>query len=217
MVHKLKPKRALRFATAARIAALTIPLILILLFLVMRGDPARADWAERAVAAPLRGFLAKLTSLGPLRYISVSEILIAACVVWIVAALAALIVALIRRTARVRAVLRHVAVMAAVAAWIAAMFSWTWGIGYGGQNLAQKTGLISDGITVEDLAKVTALFAGKASEYSRKVPRMKTGACAFPCATSSTSRPPCTTGLSRSLPYWTPPPTPRSRCSFPKS
>jgi len=180
MVHKLRQKRAARCALAVRIAALIIPLFSLLLFLIMRGDPTRADRAEQAISAPLRGFLAQVTSLGPLRYISVSEILIAACVVWVFAALAALIVALIRRTARLKAVLRHLSVMVTVAAWVAALFSWTWGIGYSGRNLAEKTGLISDGVSVEDLRRVTALFAEKASEYSRKVPRDENGCVRVP-------------------------------------
>ncbi|HHT17028.1 MAG TPA: DUF3810 domain-containing protein [Papillibacter sp.] len=175
MAHILKPKRALRLSLAIRIVALCIPLLLILLFLVMRTDPSRAEWAEQTIASPVRGALATMTSLGPLRYISVSEILIAACVAWIMIALVALVVELFRRTVQFRAVLRHLSLMVTVGAWIVSLFSWTWGIGYAGRSLAQETGLLSSGISVEDLAKVTALFAEKASEYSKKVPRDEDG------------------------------------------
>jgi len=171
MTQNTARRRAPRPALLARLVALIIPLVLIGLFLILRGDPVIAQRAEENIAAPLRDILARVTSFGPLRYISVSEILIAAYVVWAAAAFIALIAALIRRKARLTAVLRHLALLVTVAAWVLSLFSWTWGIGYNTPTLAQETGLVRDGVATEDLFHVTALFAERASALSREVPR----------------------------------------------
>lgn len=175
MTRNTPRRRALAPGLPARLAALLIPLLLIALYLALRGDPHIAQRAEASIAAPLRDFLARVTSFGPLRYISVSELLIAAYVVWVAAAFTALIVALIRRRARLRAVLRHLSLLVTAAAWVLSLFSWTWGIGYNTPSLAQETGLARDGVATEDLAYVTALFAERASALSKEVPRDEEG------------------------------------------
>lgn len=147
------------------------PIALIVLFYIYRSSTSVMEWADSAIAVPYREAAAKVTSFGPFQYFSLAEILITLLILWALIFLIRTIIVVVRGPQRVAALFVRLAVLIIVAAYLFAAYSWLWDAGYRGASLAERTGLGSDGVTVEQLERVTQEFAEKANELSDQVDR----------------------------------------------
>ena len=158
-------------------AALALPLALIVLFEVLKGQKTLMDGWVSGVMAPLEQFLGRVWSWLP--WFSVAELLTAlfllGCVFWLIRA----VVLLIRDRAGGR-FLRRLGAFAAVLLWLWAAFSWMWNAAYYASSFQDKSGLQVEPYSVETLAQVTALFAQRAAEFSTQVERDEDGLFAVP-------------------------------------
>lgn len=148
-----------------------LPIVLIALYYILNSRKYIMDWVLTYIALPYRAAAALVTSFGPFQYISVAEVLITLLILWALYFIVKTIVILIRYPHRLLNLGRRLYIITVIALYILASYSWIWGAGYHSTNLAEKTGLISGGITVAQLADVTKLFAEKANELSFQVKR----------------------------------------------
>ena len=65
----------------------------------------------------------------------------------------------------------RLAVLMLIPAFIITGYNWLWALGYYGTTFAERSGLKNQGVSVEDLTKVTAYFAEQASDLSVKMER----------------------------------------------
>ena len=153
-------------------AGLVLPLALVGLFELLKGDQARMGWWVDHVMAPVEQNLAWIWSLFPA--FSVAEVLTALAlvlgVVWLIRA----VVLLIRkREGRIFA--KRLLALVGAAAWIWCSMDWMWNAAYYAPTFAQRSGLDVQPYLVETLEGVTELFAQKAAEYSTQVQRDDNG------------------------------------------
>ena len=153
-------------------AGLVLPLALVGLFELLKGDQARMGWWVDHVMAPVEQNLARIWSLFPA--FSVAEVLTALAlvlgVVWLIRA----VVLLIRkREGRIFA--KRLLALVGAAAWIWCSMDWMWNAAYYAPTFAQRSGLDVQPYSVETLEGVTELFAQKAAEYSTQVQRDDNG------------------------------------------
>lgn len=166
LAEKRSPLRLLLYILIA-----AIPSILITLYYIFNNRQDIMDWVNTYIAAPYRDAMAKFTSLGPLRYFSLAEVLITLLILWVLYYIIKTIIILITRPQKLAHLGKRLYVMVVVVLYIFTMYSWSWGTGYHATDLAGKTGLNVSGITTEQLTNVTALFAEKANELSGQVER----------------------------------------------
>ncbi len=153
-------------------AGLALPLALVGLFELLKGDQARMGWWVDHVMAPVEQFLARIWSVFPA--FSVAEVLTALAlmvgVVWLIRA----VVLLIRkREGRIFA--KRLLAMLGAVLWIWCAMDWMWNAAYYAPSFAQRSGLETQPYSVETLEQVTALFAEKAAKYSTQVQRDENG------------------------------------------
>ena len=65
----------------------------------------------------------------------------------------------------------RLAALMLIPAFIITGYNWLWALGYYGTTFAERSGLKNQGVSVEDLTKVTAYFAEQASDLSVKMER----------------------------------------------
>lgn len=151
---------------------LILPLALIGLFELLKGDQGRMGWWVERVMAPVEQRLAQLWSAFPL--FSVAEVLTALVlmfgVVWLIRAAVLLI-----RNQEGRMFARRLLAMLGVVLWIWCGLDWMWNAAYYAPTFTQRSGLEVHPYPVEKLEQVTALFARKSAEYSTQVQRDENG------------------------------------------
>lgn len=148
-----------------------IPAALIVLYYIYNSRTDVMDWVDFNIAAPYRDAMAQVTSFGPFRYFSIAEVLITLLVVWALYYIIKTIIIVISRPQRLLHLGKRLFVLTIVGAYLFVAYAWTWGSGYYGTDLAGKSGLITDGITVDQLTNTTRLFAENANALSGTVPR----------------------------------------------
>lgn len=148
-----------------------IPAAMITLFYIFDSNIDVMDWVNESIAAPYRAAAATVTSFGPFQYFSIMEVLITLIILWVLYYIIKIIVGLIRGPQRLAGLGRRLLIMLLVGAYIFSAYSWTWGIGYRSTSLASQTGLDTSGVSVEQLAEVTQLFAENANELAGQVAR----------------------------------------------
>ena len=151
------------------------PAALITLFYIYKDSQSVIDWVETYIAAPYRGAAATVTSFGPFQYFSLAEIIITLLIIWALIFLIKTIILVVRGPGRVAAMFGRVFILVIVAGYLFSAYSWLWDAGYGAESLAVKTGLSSDGVTVEQLESATRAFAEKANELAEQVSRDEDG------------------------------------------
>jgi hypothetical protein len=148
-----------------------IPAALIVLYYIYNSRQDIMDWVVTYISMPYRNAAATVTSLGPLKFFSLAEVLVTLLILWVIYYIVKTIVILITRPHKLAHLGKRLFVLLLVALYIVAAYSWTWGVGYHGTGLAGKTGLSADGITVEELKDAAYYFAMKANELSGRVSR----------------------------------------------
>ena len=157
--------------TWLRLGAVTLPLALIILFQVLKGNQGVMSGWVWFFMAPLEQALGRLWSLFPF---SVAEALTAlfltGCVVWLVRA-----VVLVCRQKRPIPFLRRLLALASAWLWLWAGLCWLWNAAYYIPSFAQREGLETAPCSTEELAAVTEYFARQAAALAPQVPRDSEG------------------------------------------
>lgn len=148
-----------------------IPIALIVLYYIYNSRQDIMDWVNTYISTPYRNAAATVTSLGPLKFFSLAEVLITLLVLWVLYYIVKTVIILITRPQKLAHLGKRLFVLLLVGLYIFTAYSWTWGTGYHGTDLAGKTGLSADGITVAQLTDTANFFAMKANELSGQVSR----------------------------------------------
>ena len=164
-----KPRRS--FSLWRWAGAVLPPLALICLFEVLHHNQALMSAWVFGVMAPLEQLLGRLTAPVPF---SVGEaallLFLVFCLIWIVRALVLLV-----RDHGFFLFLRRLCALVATFLWIWAGVCWLWNAAYYVPTFAQRSGLETEGYSVETLAAVTELFAQNAARLSGQMTRDEEG------------------------------------------
>lgn len=155
---------------------LGVPLILSILFYLLRGCRGAMDIWVFQVARPLEQCLGRLWSWVPF---SVAEVLVTAFVLWCALTLIWAVVLAVRR-ASIRELLRRLSVLAAALLWVWSGYCWLWSAGYYASSFTQRSGLQTAPSSVEELGRVTEYFARQAAALSGQMERDDAGRFAEP-------------------------------------
>lgn len=153
------------------LGAVTLPLALVILFQILKGNQGVISSWVWFVVSPLEQALGRLWSIFPF---SVAELLAAlfltGCVVWLVRA-----VVLVFRQRKPLLFLRRLLALASAWLWLWAGLCWMWNAVYYVPTFAQREGLDTAPSSVEELAAVTEYFARQAATLSTQVDRDEDG------------------------------------------
>ena len=159
-----KTKKKARWGLAS---ALILPLLLMGLFSLLKGNRGVMDFWVFRVIAPMEQFLGRIWSVVPC---SGMELFIAAFLagnaVWLVRA-----VVLTIRKREGRALIRRLIALGAVWLWLWCGVCWLWNVAYYAASFTERSGLETEPYSVETLAAVTEYFAQNAAQLSSRVPR----------------------------------------------
>lgn len=151
--------------------SVTIPLALVILFSLAKGNRGIMSGWVWFVMAPLEQTQGRLWSLFPF---SVAEVLAAlfliGCAVWLVRA----VVLAVREKAPLP-FLRRLLALASAWLWLWAGLCWLWNAAYYVPSFAQREAINTAPYSVDKLAAVTAYFARQASALAPQVPRDSEG------------------------------------------
>ena len=166
-----KPK----FGWLKWLLALLPPVVLSILFEVLKHDTVTIDLWVHQFLSPAIQFIGKFWSFLPF---SVAEVIIAlaiaALILWPLRAVVLLI-----KQRRLGAFLRRLLAMACALAWAWSIFCWSWNCTYYATGFAARNGLSRAPYTPEQLLQVTVYFAYAAAELSNDVPRNEDNAFAL--------------------------------------
>lgn len=157
---------------AGQSIALAVPLALLVLFRVFRGNQAVMDGFLLHVTAPLKRFLSWV--LNPLPF-SMAEVCWAAAILGGIAFAVRTVWLLIRREDRLRRLARRILALLTAVLLVDAGYTALWGANYYGSTFSQKSGLTARGASAEELYQLTLSFAAAASEWSGSVDRDENG------------------------------------------
>jgi len=149
------------------LAALGLPAALVALFSLLRGNRRAMDAWVFGVIGPLEQLLGRIWSVFPF---SVAEGLTAVALITAAVWVVRLVVLAVRERSGKNALRRMLALGAAVL-WLWAGFDWMWNAVYCASTFSQRSGLRVQGVTAQELARVTARFAQRAGELCTQVER----------------------------------------------
>ena len=165
-------KPNIRLPLGVIIAICTLPVVLTGLFYALRSSQNVMDWVVTRVSSHIRGFLGLLSSIYPF---SVTEVLFAVAVVWLIYYIIKTIKVTVRRRGKLKILLKRMLPVFVVAFYVWGLFYWLWNSGYYAPGFADKNGFTGGGVSVHDLTAVTRSFADKANELSPLVKRDEDG------------------------------------------
>lgn len=171
MAQGIKAKKTISRCIWLYVPLTLLPMILIILYYILRDRKPVMDWVLTNISLPYRAAAARATSFGPFRSFSLAEALLTLLILWSLYLIVKTVIILIRRPHRLLNLGCRLYIPILIALYLVAAHSWMWDAGYHGTDLAEKTGLNSDGITVAQLAEATRLFAEKANVLSTLVKR----------------------------------------------
>lgn len=152
--------------------ALAVPLALLVLFRMFRGNQAVMDRFLLHVTAPLKRFLS--WALNPLPF-SMAEVCWAAAILGGIVFAVQTIWLLIHHEDRLRRLGRRALALLTAVLLVDAGYTALWGADYYGSTFSQKSGLAARGASAEELYQLTLSFAAAASEWSGSVARDENG------------------------------------------
>ena len=160
--------RSFKLPRSVYITICVLPAVLTILFYVLRSSSAAMEWAAVNVSAPIRGFLGMLSSIYPF---SLMEVLCTAAVIWLIYYIFKTITSTSRRSGKLKIISKRLLVMAVTILYVWGLFCWLWNSGYFAPGFAEKNGFSGKGMTTDELAAVTGVFAEKANELATLVER----------------------------------------------
>lgn len=152
-------------------AALSIPLLLVGLFYLLRGDQPLMDRWVYGVMLPVEQFWGRVWSIFPFSMMEVLVVLfLTGNVVWLVRA-----VVLAVRGSGWRALLRRTLALAAAWLWLWCGLCWLWNPAYQASSFTQRSGLDVSPYSPVELLLTTEYFASRAAQLSTQVERDEEG------------------------------------------
>ena len=157
------------------ISVAALPAVLTIIYYIFRNNTNIMDRVSAHVSAPLRSALGFYSSLFPLKYFSVAEVLCTAAALWFVYHIAATAVKMSRRKKKLDILWRRAYVAAVLGLYILCGFNWLWGVGYYESSFAAKNGVFVEGVSLADLTASAEHFLQKANELAPLVKRDANG------------------------------------------
>ena len=149
------------------VIALVVPLVLIVLFELLRGNTTVMRTWVMGILMPVAQFLGRMWGWIPFAVGELSVVLLGiAVMIWCVRAVVLLI-----QERDVSALVRRMGVVLVVALWAVAGMNWMWNATYYAPSFSERSGLYPAQYTAEDLLEVTIHFAQKAGELSTQMER----------------------------------------------
>ena len=165
-----KPK--FKLPRGALIATYVFPVVITATYYVLRQNPDAMGWASINISSPVRKFSGVLTSVFPF---SVTELLIAAAIVWLIYYLVKTAAVTVRRRNKLKIISKRLLLVVVAALYFWGVFCWVWNSGYHAPGFAERNGFTRSGVAAEDLITVTRLFAGRANDLASIVARDESG------------------------------------------
>ncbi len=137
-------------------------------FYLLRPNKSAVDWVISHISAPLRESMGALSNLLPF---SMAEVFYTAIILAAMFFIVKMIQAVRKSQLKWKTLGIRLAALALIPAYIITGYNWLWALGYYGTTFAERSGLKNQGVSVEDLTKVTAYFAEQASALSVKMER----------------------------------------------
>ena len=159
----------------ARLGIALISALIILTHLLTRGSHAWNARLSESVIRPIHRALSLATAKLPF---SAAELLIGAAAGGLIVYIIINLYRLAVRGKRLQRLYTMLVTLAAFGLGVYAGFCLLWGVYYYGDDFSAKSGLRTEEISVEQLARVTEYFALLANEYAEQVPRDENGVCA---------------------------------------
>ncbi len=138
----------------------------------LRDNYALMHRLSRTIIRPIHRFLTVLT--GKVTF-SVAELLILLAAVWLAVWLTVSAIRLVRRPKKLRRIGSMLLTLVSAVLWVYAGFCVLWGVYYYGEDFRLNTGIETREISVDELERVTAYFAGLANRYAGLVDRDESG------------------------------------------
>ena len=155
----------------------TLPFLLVLGFYLFRENDAFAAAVIAGFSTPYRTFMGKLCSWVPF---SVMEALYILGGLYFVYYVVRSVILIVKGNRRLRILGRRLFVFLVILLYIWSGYCWFWGIDYYGESFSEQSGIVSDGVTMEELVITTLYFAQHARELSGLVERDAEGHFALP-------------------------------------
>ena len=137
-------------------------------FYLLRPNKSAVDWVISHISAPLRESIGALSDLLPF---SMAEVFYTAIILTAIILIVKMIQAVRKSQHKWKTLGIRLAALMLIPAFIITGYNWLWALGYYGTTFAERSGLKNQGVSVEDLTKVTAYFAEQASDLSVKMER----------------------------------------------
>ncbi len=159
-------------STKALLSVWTVVAVLTILYPLVRRSREAADWLIENICGPIRETMGLLCNGFPF---SVAELLYTAIALGTVIFLICTVKALRRAPQKGRELLLRCVALALVPALMITGYNWLWALGYYATSFRESSGLVSEGIALDDLREVTFLFAERASALATEVKRDENG------------------------------------------
>ena len=157
------------------IAIAVPPALLTLIYYIFQHNSNAMDWISAHISAPIRSALGFYSSLFPLKFFSVAEVLCTAAALWCVYHIATTVVKISRRKNKLKILGKRAYVLGVFALYALCCFNWLWGVGYFESSFAAKNDIEVAGVSVADLTASAQHFLEKANELAPLVTRDSDG------------------------------------------
>ena len=158
---------------AAYITICVLPAALTILFYALRPSIGVMDFVTFRIAAPVRMFLGRITSLFPF---SVMEVLLTILGIFAIYYIAQTVKAAVRgRGRRVKIILKRLLHITVLALYIWSAFCWMWNTGYFARGFAERNNIVFQGAATSELTDLTWKFLGRANELAPQMRRDSDG------------------------------------------
>ena len=173
-VEKIKEwfRSKVKIPRGVTIAICVLPVVLIGLFYLLRNSRVAMDWTTMYISLPIRRIFGLLSSIYPF---SVMEVLATFLIFFFIYYVIRAIVVTSRRREKWKLLGKRLLPLLIIALYLWSAFSWLWSSGLHATGFAERYGLSSDGIAVQDLINVTEMFAERANELSQLIERDEYG------------------------------------------
>ena len=149
-----------------------LPVLLTILFYILRLNESIMYWVAVNISTPIRGFMALISSVYPF---SITEILLTFAVIWLIYYLIKTISIVSRKREKLKVLSKRILLVFVLSLYAWSIFSWLWSSGYHATGFAKRNNLTNDGVAIEELIALTQHFAEKANEFAPEVKRNSTG------------------------------------------
>jgi len=165
-------REKLKIPFGLKLAVCVFPVVITVLFYVLRFSAGVMDWVVKYISAPVRSFFGLLSSIYPF---AIMEIICTAAVIFLIYYIIKSIRDTSRRRGKWKLLGKRLLPILVVTFYIWGAFCWLWNSGYHATGFAERYGFSNEGIAREDLFAVTQLFAERANNLSDIVPRDSDG------------------------------------------